>query len=576
MGSPLPIAVIVAIMEGQSRARNIRHDKPTGIRVMDPRIAATVEYTPGDTAFSASSSANDPPSATHRVELVTGSGPTLSTETRELLRQRLRSATGFMAATSLLFLIRNLSMGSELTRWVQLPVFLFLLVVLLLLSPRWFPSMKGLRLLELAVFAVVVVSILVRQYHLELVRSSRSDPVPLLISIKDGITSIFAVMMIYGMFIPNTWRRAAAVVIPIALSPVVVPTMLAMLHPEFAAHARRIASPELMTSNALTLLVGGALAIFGTHTINALRVEAFAARQFGQYRLGRRLGTGGMGEVYLAEHQLLKRPCAIKLIHSGRTGDRRAMARFEREVRTTARLSHPNTIEIYDYGRTGDGTFYYVMEYLRGLSLDELVVRHGPLPPGRVIYLLRQACAALGEAHAAGVIHRDIKPANIFASRRGNLYDFVKLLDFGLVKTLSEPSSVQLSQDHTVAGSPLFMAPEQATGGRVPDGRTDLYALGAVAYYLLTGRPPFEGQTAMQVMIAHARDPVTPPSRLRPGLSADLEAIVLRCLAKDPAGRFPDADAFACALAACADATSWDADRARDVVAPRRAVTAGA
>ena len=183
-------------------------------------------------------------------------------------------------------------------------------------------------------------------------------------------------------------------------------------------------------------MLGAFTAIFGTHTINTLRVEAHEARMLNQYRLGRKLGGGGMGEVYLAEHQLLKRPCAIKLIRSERAGDAHTLARFEREVRATAQLSHWNTIEIFDYGRNDDGVFYYVMEYLPGLSLADLVRRYGPMPPARVIYLLRQACDALHEAHEAGLIHRDIKPANLLAAYRGGLHDVTKLLDFGLVKTL--------------------------------------------------------------------------------------------------------------------------------------------
>ena len=180
----------------------------------------------------------------------------------------------------------------------------------------------------------------------------------------------------------------------------------------------------------LILAVGSA---FGARTISRLRRQVAEARQLGQYRLRRRIGAGGMGEVYLAEHQLLKRPCAVKLIRPDDVADPRALERFEREVRLTATLSHPNTVEIYDYGRTEDGTYYYVMEYLPGLSLAELVERHGPLPPGRVVYLLRQVCGALREAHAAGLIHRDIKPSNIFAARRGGMDDVAKLLDFGLV-----------------------------------------------------------------------------------------------------------------------------------------------
>ena len=171
-----------------------------------------------------------------------------------------------------------------------------------------------------------------------------------------------------------------------------------------------------------------------------------------------------MGEVYLAEHQLLKRPCALKLIRPGDATDPRALERFEREVRLTATLSHPNTVEIYDYGRTEDGTYYYVMEYLPGLSLAELVERHGPLPPARAVYLLRQVCQALREAHAAGLIHRDIKPSNIFAARRGGMDDVAKLLDFGLVRPAATTRAAHLSGEGQILGTPLFMSPEQATG----------------------------------------------------------------------------------------------------------------
>jgi serine/threonine-protein kinase len=225
-----------------------------------------------------------------------------------------------------------------------------------------------------------------------------------------------------------------------------------------------------------------------------------------------------MGEVYLAEHRLLKRPCAVKLIRPESTGDRIALARFEREVRAAARLSHPNLVEIYDYGHAEDGTFYYVMEYLRGLSLDELVKRYGPLPAGRVVYLLRQACDALAEAHAAGLIHRDLKPANIFAARVGRRHDAAKLLDFGLVKDTA-PGSAALTAPGTVSGTPQFMAPEQATASRDLDHRADLYALGGVADYLLTGRPPFDGD-----------NPVT------------------CCLAKVPGDRYSDAEFLGQAL----------------------------
>ena len=270
-----------------------------------------------------------------------------------------------------------------------------------------------------------------------------------------------------------------------------------------------------------------------------------------------------MGEVYLAEHRFLKRPCAMKLIRPDVMADPNAQARFEREVQMTASLSHPNIVEVYDYGRAEDGSYYYVMEYLPGLSLEDLVRLHGPLPPGRAVFLLRQVCQALRVAHAAGLIHRDIKPSNIIAARRSGLDDAAKLLDFGLVLPRAGSPAPHLTEEGQVLGTPLFMAPEQVTsGGRVVDERSDLYALGAVAYYLLTGRPPFDGNDGIGVMIAHARDPVVPPSRDRPDVPADLERVVLRCLAKAPAERFPDAEGLDGALGACACAGEWGQERA--------------
>jgi eukaryotic-like serine/threonine-protein kinase len=269
-----------------------------------------------------------------------------------------------------------------------------------------------------------------------------------------------------------------------------------------------------------------------------------------------------MGEVYLAEHRLLKRVCALKVIRPDRAGDPRSLERFEHEVRATARLSDPNIVEVYDYGRTEDGTFFYVMELLHGLNLDDLVSRHGPLPPGRVIYLLRQACQALAEAHAAGLIHRDLKPANIFAARRGRRYDFVKLLDFGLVELVAAQHESGPSRKRVFGGTPQYMAPEQITGDRAVDRGCDLYALGGVAYTLLTGRPPFERESATEVKNAHLRDPVVPPSHHRPDIPPDLEKVVLCCLAKDTDGRFQSADELEKALSDCTSAQEWDARKA--------------
>jgi serine/threonine-protein kinase len=212
-------------------------------------------------------------------------------------------------------------------------------------------------------------------------------------------------------------------------------------------------------------------------------------------------------------------------------------------------------VEIYDYGHAEDGTFYYAMEYLPGLSLDQLVERHGPLPPARAIHLLRQVCGALQEAHAIGLIHRDIKPGNLLVCERGGIQDVVKLLDFGLVLASAEAghkvADTKLTREGAIAGSPAYMSPEQAAGKADLEGRSDLYSLGAVAYFLLTGRPPFVRDTAMLALAAHMVEPVEPLERHRPGLPADLQAVVLRCLAKDPTERFPDAASLEQALARC-------------------------
>ena len=357
---------------------------------------------------------------------------------------------------------------------------------------------------------------------------------------------------------PNAWKRAAAILIPASLLPYLLIAFQRWWSPEL---------PSLLDQNQATSplpfpLVSALIAIFASHVINAPRREAFKARQLGQYRLMERLGAGGMGELYKAEHVLLKRPCAIKLIKPSSEADAESIARFEKEVKNTAKLTHWNTIEIYDYGRTDDGTFYYVMELLPGMSLDELVRRYGCLPPARVVYLLRQICGALQEAHDAGLIHRDIKPGNIFVSQRGGVYDVAKLLDFGLVKEGSEKPAVGPGHEGSFSGTPLYMSPEQAFTYDEVDGRADIYSLGAVAYYLLTGQTAFRGESVVGLLAAHRSAKVVPPSQLNPAVPEALDQIVIKCMAKQPGDRYQDANELKMALDQSRIANGWGRDQA--------------
>jgi serine/threonine-protein kinase len=373
------------------------------------------------------------------------------------------------------------------------------------------------------------------------------------------ITPIWMLLLFtYAMFIPNTLRRAVLVMGTMAATPVALIVILyftssdvaevMQTNPDFGGFAIEVAMLMALCATA---------SILGAHTIGSLRKEAFVAKRLGQYHLKKRIGSGGMGEVYLAEHLLLKRPCAIKLIRADKAGQSRALARFEQEVKATAKLTHWNTVEIYDYGRAADGTFYYVMEYLPGLNLGQIVEMSGPLPAARMIHLLRQTCDALAEAHGQGLIHRDIKPANIFAAHRGGVYDVSKLLDFGLAKPLTDVSNVVATAEGSITGSPLFMSPEQATGDRELDARSDIYSLGVVAYYLLTGVYPFSSEAPMKVILAHVNDQPVPPSQHNPDIPESLERIVMRCLHKQPEHRFQDAASLRVALDHCVEAGSW-------------------
>jgi serine/threonine-protein kinase len=300
------------------------------------------------------------------------------------------------------------------------------------------------------------------------------------------------------------------------------------------------------------------LASLLTHTFSRWQRRSAGQSSVGPYTLGRKLGEGGMGVVYEARHPLLQRRAAIKMLRAERTGEA-ALARFEREVQATARLSHPNIVPVYDCGRSSDGSFYYAMEYLDGVDLERLVAEHGPQPAARVAHVLLQAAEALAEAHAAGIVHRDIKPSNLVLCDHPRRPDLLKVVDFGLVKDM-ERGETDAADANVLAGTPLYLAPEAVTAPESVDGRADLYALGAVGYFLLTGTPPFTGKNIIDVVAQHLHAAVVPPSRHAP-VPADLERVVLSCLAKSRADRPTSAAALVDALRRCAD--GWSAGAAR-------------
>ncbi len=292
-----------------------------------------------------------------------------------------------------------------------------------------------------------------------------------------------------------------------------------------------------------------------SHVVHGLQVKVREAMEFGQYTLEAKIGEGGMGAVYRARHRMLRRPTALKLLPPEKAGEQ-SITRFEREVRQTSRLTHPNTVAIFDFGRTSDGIFYYAMEYIEGISLERLVALEGALPQERAVHLLVQTAESLSEAHGVGLVHRDIKPDNIMLCERGGIPDVVKVLDFGLVKDVGAATDVTLSTTNAIKGTPLYMAPEALTDPESVDARADIYALGSVAYFLLSGRPVFTGKL-MELFMHHVH---SEPAPLRAsGVSVDegLESIVARCLCKRPEGRFQSAAELADALRATPLSGRW-------------------
>jgi eukaryotic-like serine/threonine-protein kinase len=400
----------------------------------------------------------------------------------------------------------------------------------------------------------------------------------------------YEVVLAFSIGVINQWNlqvlagRLSWICVLVLLHPMIVPgpprkillgaLLAASMDPVglIIARLRGLDMPP-MTALVWTYLpnyICAGLAVIPSHILSRLSRQVSRAREMGSYQLGDLIGQGGMGEVWHARHRLLARPAAIKLIRAERlfgvdaSGPRLALQRFRREAEAAASLRSPHTIQLYDFGLTADGRFYLVMEFLDGVDLESLVRRFGPQPPRRVIYLLRQACHSLAEAHATALVHRDIKPANLHLCHLGLEYDFVKVLDFGLVKHETSSASAQtlLSGPGITAGTPAYMAPELLTGDPI-DGRLDLYSLGCVGYFLLTGELVFEADSALRMIGQHLRaEPIPPSLRSGRAVPEELERIILSCLAKEPAGRPASAAELARRLAAV-DLPPWMAEEAQ-------------
>jgi len=470
-------------------------------------------------------------------------------------RARIAGLAGVLGALSLMAILLNTTLFREDVDSAVLPQHLLAvglaLVVLVTARSKQIADMTALSVgLVYEVFLCWIVSF------------SSQHAAVLLFGRPPEITWTSMIIVVFPMVVPLPPSRLLVASILAAISS--PGTLLVLDHMDnYALTIDELVSVSISPAFAVVL------AYFGSRMIYAVSLDVSRARLMGAYRLESRIGAGGMGEVWRARHSMLARPAAIKLIAPEHLGDNAhvVLTRFEQEAQATASLRSPHTVELYDFGRAEDGSFYYVMELLEGLDLSTLVESHGPQEPARVIHLLVQACHSLEEAHRAGLIHRDIKPANLFACRYGTDDDFVKVLDFGMVKTRQDPErhSVKLTADHSVFGTPSFMAPEQVLGKDDIDGRTDIYALGCVAYWLLTGRYVFQARTAPEMMALHLREPPEPPSELSPAPVPDgLEELILMCLEKDRDQRPQSASELADRLLACQVEPAWTAERARE------------
>jgi serine/threonine-protein kinase len=370
-------------------------------------------------------------------------------------------------------------------------------------------------------------------------------------------------------YVPSRWSRALLLSLPTVLAFPATMALAATWDPHVRAQWTNRADLDVFLYDFLFVCAGTVMGSIGSHILYTARKQVWEARKLGHYRLKARIGGGGMGDVWLARHDPLDRPVALKVLRERAARDAGAVRRFVREARAASRLRHPNTIRVFDFGASDDGVFFIAMELLDGLDLETIVTTSGPLTGARAIRFARQICGSLAEAHELGIVHRDVKPANLFVTQIGDEFDFVKVLDFGVARVAREQTLAPADadggggrEDGDVVGTPAYLSPEMVTGDPV-DARTDLYSLGAVLYFMVTGSPLFPDKSFRETLLAHAMHDPMPPSARTDDVAPDLERVILKCLAKQPAFRYQTARELEAALAACADASKWNNDAAR-------------
>lgn len=520
-------------------------------------------------------------------------------EFTQLLRSRVFLLTGTMFAILTSSFILDLLWSqfmfgfSRMIFWLVLLLFIIIQLIFRQLSARI------LRWIEIIVLITINAYLSLMMIWWMSFFALQCDDVSCLTAWKSYEGAWIVVILVAAILMPNSWQRTLCICAPMSILPDIIVWWHCSQNEIIAGWMRNVHLSLLLPHTE----VAAAVAVFNAYMVSRLRRTAFHAKIYGQYNLKKQIGTGGCGVVYLAEHRLLRRPCALKIMRPDKTHSVEMLDRFESEVKQSARLSHWNSIEIYDYGRTDDGEFFYVMELLHGKDLAQMVQTHGVLPPARIIYLMRQACSALHEAHSMGLVHRDIKPENIVAAIVGGCHDVTKILDFGLVEdqflhdaaanssgtqsavfTLEQQQSNEIEiadisgvfaktppsgmssreKNWSFIGSPYFMSPEQMTPYHLIDYRVDIYALGATCYYLLTGCPPLLSKRLRnQIELVQKQMPRLPSDRVR-GVPQDLEQVIMKCLQKSPSHRFASAAELREALDACAAADGWNEKKAAE------------